>query len=159
MIVGLIMLAGTAALMVTLALDTPVWMIVGILILLGCASGLTRQIPVAAMSQIERENQTEIAHGSTIVTVLQANAAPLGVAVLSSIVQAQSLQYMRSLTVQGITGELLIQQSSLLAMHESFLIASFLAIVALVAMCFVPKRRESLKEQPQHVSTLEASVP
>jgi hypothetical protein len=31
-------------------------------------------------------------------------------------------------------------------MHQSFLIASFLALVALGAMCFVPKRRESGKE-------------
>jgi len=139
-IVGLIVLAGTAALMVTLALNTPVAMIVGMLILLGCAFGLTQQILDAAMSQIEKDELKEVANGSTLVSVLQATAAPMGVAMLSSIVQAQSQQYIRSLAIQGITGALLRQQSSLLAMHESFLIASFLALVALVAMCFVPKR-------------------
>jgi len=110
------------------------------LILLGCAFGLTQQIPVAAMSQILKDELKEVANGSTLVSVLQATAVPMGVAMLSSIVQAQSQQYMQSLAVQGITGALLRQQSSLLAMHESFLIASFLALVALVAMCFVPKR-------------------
>ena len=140
-IVGLLVLAAAAALMVTLALNTPIWILVGMLILLGCAYGLSQQIPVAAMSQIEKEKQTEIAHGSTLVSVLQAMAAPMGVAVLSSIVQTRSQQYTSSLALQGLTGELLRQQSSLLAMHEAFLIAAFLALVALVAMYFVPKRR------------------
>jgi hypothetical protein len=73
----------------------------------------------------------------------------MGVAVLASIVQTRSQQYTSSLAAQGITGDLLRQQSSLLAMHEGFLVASFLALVALVAMCFVPKRRRVMKEQPE----------
>lgn len=148
-IVGLLVLAAAAALMVTLALNTLIWIIVGMLILLGCAYGLSQQIPVAAMSQIEKEQQTEIAHGSTLVSVLQATAAPMGVAVLASIVQTRSQQYTSNLAAQGITGDLLRQQSSLLAMHEGFLVASLLALVALVAMCFVPKRRGVMKEQPE----------
>ena len=34
-------------------------------------------------------------------------------------------------------------------MHEGFLVASFLALVALVAMYFVPKRRRVMKQQPE----------
>ena len=154
-IVGLIVLAAAAALMVTLALNTPIWIIVGMLILLGCAFGLSQQIPVAAMSQIEKEKHTEIAHGSTLVSVLQATAAPMGVAVLSSIVQTRSQQYTINLAAQGITGKLLQQQSALLAMHEGFLVASFLALVALVVMCFVPKRRRGMKEQPEQLTVME----
>ena len=135
--------------MVMLTLNTPIWMLVGILILLGCASGLTSQITVAAMSHIEKEEQKEVAHGSTLVTVLRSIAAPLGVATFSSIVQTRSQQYTTYLAAQGITGELLQQQSSLLAMHESFLVASFLALLALVTMCFVPRRKKSRKEQPE----------
>jgi hypothetical protein len=142
-------LAAAAALIMTLALNTPIWSIVGMLILLGCAYGLSQQIPVAAMSRIEKEKQTEIAHGSTLVSVLQATAAPMGVAVLSSIVQTRSQQYTSSLAAQGIAGDLLRQQSALLAMHDGFLVASFLALVALVVMYFVPKRRRSVKQQPE----------
>ena len=143
-IVGLIVLVGAVTLMVTLTLNTPVWIIVGILLLLGCAAGFLGQIPVAAMSQIEKEEHQEVTNGSTLVSVLRAIAAPMGVAVLSSIVQAQSQQFTRSLASQGITGELLQQQSSLLAMHESFLVASFLALLALVTMCFVPRKRNRM---------------
>ena len=143
-IIGLIVFAGVAALMIMFALTTPIWMIVGILILLGCASGLVQQIPVAAMSRIEKEEQEEVANGSTLLTVLQALSAPLGVAVLSSIVQARSQQYKTSLSMQGINGELLRQLSSLLAMRESFLIAAILLLLALVAMCFVPRRRKGI---------------
>ncbi len=142
-IVGLIVLASTVALMITLTLNTAIWMIVGMLVLLGCAYGFTQQMPVAAMSQIEKEEHKEIANGSTLLTVLQATAAPLGVAMLSSFVSARSQQYTLSLSMEGLSGELLHLQSSLLAMHEAFLISSLLAIVALLAMCFVPGRRKS----------------
>lgn len=145
-IVGLILLTVVAALMMTLALTTPIVLIVGILVLLGCASALIQQIPVAAMSRVEKEKHKEVAHGSTLVTVLRAVAAPMGVAVLSSIVQSQSQQHMRSLSAQGIAGELLHQQSTLLAMHESFFVAVVLALVALVAMCFVPRRNKRNEE-------------
>ena len=59
------------------------------------------------------------------------------------------------LATQGITGELLRIQSALLAMHESFLLAALLALVALGMMCLVPPRRRETKEQPEHVSQME----
>jgi len=150
--VGLLVFAGAAALLMTLTLTTPIWKIVGMLLLLGCASGLVQQIPVAAMSRIEKEEHKEVTNGSTLIIVLQSTAAPLGVAVFSSIVQGRSQQYTIRLATQGITGELLRLQSSLLAMHESFLIAALLALVALVMMCLVPARRKDTKKQPEHVS-------
>jgi MFS family permease len=148
-IVGLIVLASTAALMVTLTLNTAIWMIVGVLVLLGCAYGLTQQMPVTAMSQIEKEEHKEIANGSTLLTVLQATAAPMGIAILSSFVSVRSQQYTLHLSMEGISGEVLHLQSSLLAMHEAFLVSSLLTIVALLAMCFVPRRRKSQIEQPK----------
>jgi EmrB/QacA subfamily drug resistance transporter len=157
-IVGLILLTGAVALMATLALNTPIWTIVGILILLGIAFGFVHQIPVSAMSQIEKDEHKEVANGSTLLTVLHATAAPMGVALLSSIVQTRSEQHIINLAGQGINGELLQQQSTLLAMHESFLIASFLILVALAAMCFVPKRRKSMQEQPKHASMGEPNI-
>ena len=146
-VLGLIVLAGTTALMLMLALTTAIWIIVGIMLLLGCASALTQQIPVAAMSHIEKEDSKAVVHGSTLVTVLRALAAPLGVATISGIVQVQSEQNARSLAAQGITGKLLQQQGILLAMHQGFLVISLLALVALMVMCFVPKRRKNRKEQ------------
>jgi EmrB/QacA subfamily drug resistance transporter len=139
-IVGLILFAGTAVLLMTLALNTPIWMIVGMLALMGCASAFMQQIPVAAMSRIRKEEGKEVTNASTLATVLQATAAPMGVAVFSSIVLVRSQQYTLSLAAQGLKGEVLQLQSSLLAMHESFLVAVFLILVALVALCFVPKR-------------------
>jgi hypothetical protein len=120
------------------------------LLLLGCASGLLQQIPVSAMSRIKKEERKEVANGSTLIVVLQSIAAPLGVAVFSSIVQGRSQQYAIHLVAQGITGELLRLQSTLLAMHESFLLAALLMLVAVGMMCLVPSRNKT-KKQPEHV--------
>jgi EmrB/QacA subfamily drug resistance transporter len=154
-IVGLLVFATTAALLITLTLTTPIWKIVGMLLLLGCASGLLQQIPVAAMSRIKKEEHKEIANGSTLLIVLQATAAPLGVAVFSSIVQARSQQYTILLATQGIKGELVQLQSTLLAMHESFLLAVLLLLVALGMMCLVPPRRKETNEEAEHVREME----
>jgi MFS family permease len=143
---GLLVLAGAMALMGTLTLETALWAVVGMLALLGCAYGLTQQTPVAAMSCIEKEAHKEVANGSTLLTVLQSTAAPLGVAMVSSFVSARSQQYSLHLGMQGISGELLHLQSSLLAMHEAFVISSFLALVALLTMCFVPGRRNKVEK-------------
>jgi DHA2 family multidrug resistance protein len=148
-LVGLAISAGATALMTLLAMDTPIWMVVGILALVGAASGLTNQISVSAMSRIEKDEHKEVANGSTILTVLHATAAPMGVATLSSTVQGQSQEYARSLATEGVAGELLQQQSTLLAMHNSFTIASCLVLAAMVAMSFVPKRRKRAIEQPK----------
>src|SRR6266536_71076 len=154
-IVGLLVFAGTTAFLMTLTLTTPIWKIVGMLLLLGCASGLIQQIPVAAMSRIKKDEHREVANGSTLIIVLQSTAAPLGVAVYSSIVQGRGQQYTIILAAQGITGELLHLQSTLLAMHESFLLAALVALVALGMMCLVPPRRKETKEQPEYVSQME----
>lgn len=148
-IAGLIVLTATTILMVTLALQTPIWMIAGILLLLGSAYAFAQQIPVAAMSRIEKEEHREIANGSTLLSVLQATAAPMGVAIISSVVSARSLQYTTQLSKQGITGELLQNQSVLLAMHEAFLLTSLLTIIALIAMCFVPRIRRKKSQSAQ----------
>src|SRR5262245_62054095 len=158
-LVGLMVLAGAAALLTSLSLTTPIAIFVGILFLLGCAGGLTSQITVAAMSQIRSEEQQAVANSSTLMSVLRASAAPLGVAMLSSLMQAQSEQYRTSLAAQGLGGELLRQQSALLAMHDSFLVASCLALVALVAMCCVPKRKSLVKQRPEDTQIEEVSVP
>lgn len=141
-IVGLGLLAVATLLLLTITLTTPLALIVGILILLGIASGLNSQIQVAAMAQIEQDQHAAIANGSTIITVLRATAAPMSIALLTGIVQSQSQQSRLHLAAQGISGELLNQQSSLLAMHGSFLVAACLALVALVAMCWVAPRRQ-----------------
>ncbi|GHO84650.1 MDR family MFS transporter [Dictyobacter formicarum] len=155
-IAGLIILIGAAALMMTLALQTPIWIIIGILILLGCSFGLGQQTPVAAMSRIDKEEHQEVSNGSTLITVLRAVAAPMGVAILSSIVQARSQYYMTSLAAQGVSGAQLQQQSSLLAMHQSFLVAAVIALLAMLAMFFVPSRTKIQQEQAEPASMIEA---
>jgi MFS family permease len=144
--------------MTTLTLTTPIVVFVGILFLLGCAGGLTGQITVAAMSQIRSEEQQAVAHSSTLMSVLRASAAPLGVAMLSRLMQAQSQQYRTILAAPGLSGELLTQQSALLAMHASFLVAACFALVALIAMCCVPKRNPLVKQRPEDAQVEEASV-
>src|SRR5207248_4037434 len=153
-IVGLLIFAGTTALLMTLTLLTPIWKIVGMLLLLGCASGLLQQIPVSAMSRIKKEEHKEVANGSTLIVVLQSTAAPLGVAVFSSIVQGRSELYAIRLAAQGMTGELLRRQSTLLAMHESFLVAAMLLLMAVGMMCLVPRRKDT-KKQPERVAQAE----
>lgn len=149
--VGLCIFAVATSLMMTLTLETPIWFFVGIMVLLGCASGFGQQISVSAMSNIEKDQRKQVANGSTLVSVMHATAAPLGVAVMSSIVQARSQQYSAVLSAQGVTGDLLQQQSLLLAMHGSFLVATVLACAAVVAMYCVPKRTPL--SSPQGVQT------
>ncbi|HEU5103513.1 MAG TPA: MFS transporter, partial [Roseiflexaceae bacterium] len=156
---GLIVMTGAVALLTTLTLTTPIALFVGILFLLGCAGGLSGQITVAAMSQVRSEEQQAVAHSSTLMSVLRASAAPLGVAMLSSLMQAQSQQYRASLAAPGIGGELLTQQSALLAMHDSFLVALGFALVALIAMYCVPKRKPLVKQRLEDAQIEEASVP
>lgn len=148
-LIGLILLMATTLLMTGLALQTPIWMIVGILVLLGWANGLAQQIPVSAMSRIEKDEQKEVATGSTLITVLRNIAAPLGVALLSSVVQVQTQVHLHSSASQTLSGEQLIQQSSLLALHDSFLLAAFLTVVALTTMYFVPGKRKNREKQPE----------
>lgn len=150
-IVGLLVLLATVTLMVTLTLDTSILTIIGILILLGSAYGFVQQIPVTAMSRIEKEERQEVANGSTLLSVLQATAAPLGVAFLSSFVSARSYQYTVQLSKRGLTGMLLQNQSSMMAMHEAFLLSSFLTAMALLAMYFVP--RKSKNQQAEGANT------
>jgi EmrB/QacA subfamily drug resistance transporter len=147
-LVGLILLIAATVLMTTLALDTPIWMLVGIFILLGLANGLAQQIPVSAMSRIEKEAQQEIANGSTLITVLRAVAAPLGVALLSSIAQLQTQMYLKDHVSQRLQGELFAQ-------HSALLLASCIAFVALVTMYFVPKKRKNTRKQPEQTPLLE----
>lgn len=87
--------------------------------------------------------------------VLQATAAPLGVAVFSSIVQGRSQQYITRLASQGISGELVQLQSTLLAMRESFLLAVLLILVAFGMMCLVPSSRKEKNEQAEYVPEME----
>jgi MFS family permease len=154
-LVGLILLITATALMTTLSLDTSIWMLIGILIVLGLANGLAQQIPVSAMSRIEKEAQQEIANGSTLITVLRAVAAPLGVAILSSIVQLQTQMHLKDHASQTLPGELFTRQSALLALHDSLLLATGIAVVALVAMYIVPKNRTSMQKQPERTPLLE----
>lgn len=137
---GLGVLAAGNGLLMTVSVNTSIELIVGILALLGCAGALTGQIQVAAMSNIAKEARHDIAHGSTLMSVLRATAAPLGVALLSSITEAQSQRYEHILASQGLANTVIQQQSAVLAMHDSFLIATILAGLALLAMCFVPRR-------------------
>jgi MFS family permease len=158
-LMGLILLIATTLLMTRLSLQTPVWALVGILIVLGWANGLAQQIPVSAMSLIEKEEQKEVANGSTLITVLRNIAAPLGVALLSSVVQIRTQVHLHRPASQTLSGELLIQQSSLLAMRDSFLLAAFLIAVALAAMYFVPGKRKIREKQPEHTPLLEEVSP
>ena len=154
---GLLGLAGAMALLTTLALDTPIWMIVAILVLLGAAGGLAQQLPVAAMSRIQKDEHREVANGSTLLSVLRAFAAPMGVAVISSLVQAQSQAYRIRLATQGIGGDLLDHRSTLLGMHDGFYVAFALAVVAVVAMYFVPGRTR-IRERSDLTVTPESGI-
>lgn len=150
-IAGLSLMVVAVLLMLRLALETPVGVIVALLALLGCAFAFLSQITVAAMSRIERHETQEVANGSTLISVLHATAAPLGVALLSNVVQTRSLAHTAELAATGMNAALAEMQGALQAMHDSFLIAAGLVVLALVAMCFVPKR------SPQPALTQEAN--
>lgn len=139
---GAAMLAATAAGMAALTLATPLWLFVGVLALFGGSGALLQQIPVAALSRIPKEAQREIANGSTLITVLQALAAPLGVATASSIVQSRGDLHRAALAAQGLAGDLLRRQGELLAMRESFWLALALSLAGLATIALVPVGRD-----------------
>lgn len=157
-VAGLSILTGATGLLVNVSVTTPITAIGGILALLGCAGGLTSQMQVAAMSRIPNEAHHDVAHGVTLLSVLSATAAPLGVALLSSIVQVQSQRYERSLTTQGLTNTLLQQQSTVLAMRDSFVVATILVVLAVVAMRCVPRQTSRQRTHPDPLLANEAPV-
>jgi len=83
----------------------------------------------------------DVAHGSTLISALRSTAAPMGVALLSSVVQANSQTDQLSHAAQDSNGALLLQLSGMLAMYTSFLVAPGLACVALGAICLAPGRQ------------------
>ena len=134
---GLVMFGAVTLLLTTQTLSALLWMIVAIMVVQGVAYSQLQQVPVFAMSSIQKEQQKEVAHGSTLVTLLHSTAAPLGVVLLSSIVQSRSQLYSGQLAAQGLSGSLLQKQSTLLGMHDGFKVAALLLATALVAVCLV----------------------
>jgi hypothetical protein len=63
-----------------------------------------------------------------------------------------------NLAGQEFSGELLDRHITLLGMHKSFLLAACLALVALVAMGFVPRREKRPDAQADHAPIAEMSV-
>jgi len=155
---GLVLLAVGDGLLMTVSATTQIELIVGMLALLGCAGALTGLIQVTAMSNITKEAHHDIAHGSTLLSVLRATAAPLGVALLSSITQAQSQHYARALANQGLADVLIQQQSTVLALRDSFLVATIMAVLAVCAMCFVPRQASRQSAMPDLSVTNEALI-
>ncbi len=137
---GLLLLACALAALMLLTLDTPIWLVVCLFLFLGMANGMTNQVNVAALSRIRQEEAEAIAHASTLLSVLRAAAAPLGVAIIASFVQRQSQQIQQTLAGQGLSVAVLQRQSELLALHTSFLLAAFLLLIAFGTMCCVPPR-------------------
>jgi MFS family permease len=159
-ITGLAMTVVTVLLMLRLALGTPVGLIVALLALMGCAFAFLTQITVTAMSRIEKTEAQEIANGSTLISVLHATAAPMGVALVSSVVQTRSLAHTAELAAAGMNAALAEMQGALQAMHDSFLIAAVLVVLALIAMFFVPKRRlkTAVVEEAQGLGGAEVTI-
>ncbi|GHO46004.1 MDR family MFS transporter [Ktedonospora formicarum] len=138
---GLLLLAGALAALVMLALDTPIWILVCLFLFLGAANAMTNQVGVSALSQIKKEEGQAIANASTLLSVLRATAAPLGVAIIASFVQIRSQHFQQTFVEQGLSKVTLLRQSELLALHDSFLLAAFLILIAFGTMCCVPRLR------------------
>ena len=138
-----VVLAGVAGLitalglMTALALDTSSVLIVAILFLIGASSGLIQQTPVAAMANISKDQHAAVANGSTLLTVLHATAAPLGVAICSTLMQ--------------LAGQ---RQGPLAGLHQSVLLAIGVAAVGLAAMAGVPSRRPARQPQDPQSATV-----
>lgn len=138
---GLLLLACALAALMTLALDTPIWILVCLFLFLGTANAMTNQVGVSAISQIEKEEEQAIANASTLLSVLRAAAAPLGVAIIASFVQTRSQHFQQTLSGQGLSKVVWLRQSELLALHNSFLLGAFLILIAFGTMCCVPRRQ------------------
>jgi hypothetical protein len=127
----------------TVGLNTPLWLVVGVLVVLGSSSGLTNQIAVSALSRIKKEEAQEISNASTLLSVLRA-AAPMGVATIASFVQARSQHYLPALAAQGLSGNVVQRTSTLFAMHEGFLVTALLALIAVGAFCCTPRGKPQM---------------
>lgn len=119
-----------ALLLTTLALDTSYVRIVILLLLLGGAFAFLQQIQVGAMVNIRKDEHVAVANGTTLLTVLHATAAPLGVALLSTLTQLSAQQ-----------------AGALAGLRQSIFVAAGVAAIGLVAMVGVPARQPS--RQPQ----------
>lgn len=123
-------LAGIAGAMAALALmaalgpEAPYPLIGGVLFLMGGSFGCVQQLPVAAMANTPAEEHAAVAHGSTLLSVIHATAAPLGVGALSTLMQ--------------IFGQ---HAGALAGFHRSALVAATVATAALLLMLGAPARR------------------
>jgi hypothetical protein len=95
---------------------------------------------VSAMARIPSAEQQEVANGTALLSVLRATAAPLGVTLLSVLVQARSGGHVTALAAQGLPRALAQREGTLLAMHDSFGLAVALSVGAIVLLWRVPRR-------------------
>jgi EmrB/QacA subfamily drug resistance transporter len=146
-IAGVAAAAVAVGLMTTLTINEPVWMIVGMLALVGVGAAFAGQIQVAAMARIPTHEQQEVTNGATLVTVMRSIAAPIGVTLLAVLVQARSVAHAAAMAGERLAPNTLHRQASLLAMHDAFLLGAALAIPAAVLLwCASTLRSEAARD-------------
>jgi EmrB/QacA subfamily drug resistance transporter len=137
--VGFIILVVTDLILTTLGLNSAVIAIVACMVLLGCAGGMSGQVSVLAMSNIERQEIGAVTNASTLLVVLRATGAPLGIALLTSVVQRIGQPNSAKFAHIPFANSIAVRLATLQGMHFSFATAATLGVIALLLLSNIPK--------------------
>jgi EmrB/QacA subfamily drug resistance transporter len=129
-----------------LTLSTPWWWLQVLFMLRGTAMGLViSPLQVIALSKIR---QAQMPLASALSNVVGAVISSLGIAVLATIVQSRTADHARQLAEQVLQTPPagLMQQASVLAMQDAFLVTTIMVGVALLAALLVREQRHRRPE-------------
>lgn len=146
---GVLVLAVASWLFSRITLETPLWQIALILGLRGISSGVTLQ-PLLAAAMMDISDRAEIAHGSTVTTMIRNVGPAVGTGLLVSLAQTWSGAFLKAASTgaAGQTTPLLRAQAQMTGIRDTFLF-SVVIVVAAAAFIFLLRDR---KEESARVS-------
>jgi EmrB/QacA subfamily drug resistance transporter len=146
-LVGLVVLGVVTWLLAGLQLDTPFWWVDTMLALRGIGLGLVSQ-PLVAAALINVQGARDTADASTLTTVIRNIFASVGVAIIATLVQSGTRAHYQQLAASGGSGAAAQQQAQMLAMQDAMVLSVFMIAAAIIAVCFMPRRRSAAQPAP-----------
>lgn len=149
---GLLILSFTLWQLSSVTLSTPYWWLEVLFILRGLALGVIIQpLSVSALTEIRPR---QFAQASSLYTVLRFVSTSLGIAVLATLVQAQTKAHYSQLAEQVRSGSrlgqqairLMLRQASMLAIQDAFRLTLIVIVAAVVVTALIRTRRRPVAE-------------
>ncbi len=138
---GLVLLVVVSWLFSRVDLATPVWQLILLLAARGMCPGFTTQ-PLLAATMQDVHDPAEIAHGSTLTSMIRNLAGAVGTGLLVSLAQLWTSSSLRSLATGNPATKPLQAEAQMIGIHDTFLLSAALAIVAIILVLLLKGRKE-----------------